>query len=62
MPLKSVVAELMTRLLRMLPQVCLGLLISQQAINSTVTGGFSGLIAFDSFNFAILGGMHSQLL
>lgn len=62
MPLKSVVAELMTILLRMLPQLCLGLLISQQAINSLVTRGFSGLIAFDIFNFAILFRKHSQTI
>lgn len=45
--LKSVATELMTRLL---PQLCLRLLISKQVINSLVTSGFSGIIASDIFN------------
>lgn len=50
LPLKSFATELMTRLLRVLPQLCLRLLISKQVINSLVTSGFSGIIASDIFN------------
>lgn len=50
LPLKSFATELMTRLLRVLPQLCLRLLISKQVINSLVTSGFSGIIASDVFN------------
>ena len=50
LPLKSVATELMTRLLGVLPQLCLRLLISKQVINSLVTSGFSGIIASDIFN------------
>lgn len=50
LPLKSVATELMTRLLGVLPQLCLRLLISKQIINSLATSGFSGIIAPDMFN------------
>lgn len=40
LPLKSAATELMTRLLGVLPQLCLRLLISKQVINSLVTSGF----------------------
>jgi len=50
LPMKSVATELMTRLLGVLPQLCLRLLISKQVINSLVTSGFSGIIASDIFN------------
>lgn len=62
LPLKSVATELMTRLLGVLPQLCLRLLISKQVINSLVTSGFSGIIASDIFNSPLFWGSFPRQL
>lgn len=38
------------QIVRVLPQLCLRLLISKQVINSLVTSGFSGIMASDIFH------------